>query len=688
MYTVTTAAPVVNSLSVISGFNTNPVTISVGGSGFFGGVGSNTVTLVKLGTLPLAAGYAVPNDSTITGVIIPSGVYPGTYDIAVAALGGMSVTVAADKFTVKAPLPTVNSLSVSAGFNSSPVTITVGGSGFFGGVGSNTVTSVKLNTTTIVASYIVSSDSSITGVIIPAGLSPASYNINLMVTALGGTSVTTSSNAYTVKAAQVTVTGLSVSSGSNLAPVTISVYGGGFFGGVGSNTVTAIKLGTYALGLVSASNDSTIPGVRIPAGTTPGTYDVTVTALGGTSTTVLGDQYTVTTPAPVVSGVTPNSGSTLTANTVTVTGSGFFGGVGSNTVSSVKLGTLSLVFSSVSNDSTITRVIVPASIPIGIFDVQVTALGGTSITSTADNYTVLAPAVVVSSLSVTTGSNLVPVTLNIVGSGFFGSVGSNTVTAVKLGTNTLSGYTTTSDSAINGVVVPSGIQIGVFNILVTALGGTSATAVANKYTVTTPPPTITLLSKYSGPAGTIVDITGANFFAGTGTGQVTSVFMGTHSITNYTVTSDSSITGAIIPVGVPLGTWYIVAKTTGATSASTAASLFTVTAPIPTVSNLSLSTSSNLVTRTITVTGSGFFGGGSSNAVTAVNLGATLLTGYAAANDSTLTGVRIPTGIPVGVYDLTVTALGGTSATTSSDVFTVTTSVPVISRLSITTGTN
>jgi len=688
--TLNSPVPSVSSLSVATGMNTSPVTITIGGSGFFGGAGSNTVTSVKIGTLSLVATYFVQNDSSITGAVIPPGVYPGTYDIFVAALGGTSLTSAADHFIVTAPLPAVTAVTPNNGSNTGPVTVSLSGSGFFGGMTSNTVTSVKIGTYTVAASYSVS-DTSITGVVIQSGLSPATYNIT--VTALGGTSVTTSSNSYTVTGAGVTVSSLSVTTGSNLAPVNISVYGGGFWGGVGYNTVSSVKLGTLSLAAgYAVPNDSTITGAIIPAGLMIGTYDVTVAALGGTSATSSADKYTVTTPAPAVTSLSVTSGTNTSPVTVTIGGSGFFGGLPSNTVTSVKFGTTTIAASyNVGSDSSITNVVINAGFAPGIYDITVAALGGTSATVVADRFTVTAGAVSVSSVNPNTGSNLAARTVTVSGAGFWGGVGSNTVTFVKLGTLTLAaGYAVPNDSTITGAVIPPGLMTGTYDITVNALGGTSVTTAGDKYIVTTLPPAVTSLSVSTGSnlAPVTINLNGTGFFGGLPANTVTAVKLGTSTIpASYSVNSDSSITNVIINAGFNPGTYDITVTALGGTSVTAAGDKFTVTTPVPVVSSLTPTTGSNINPVTITITGSGFFGGIGTGTVTAVKIGTISLGTFFAAYDNIL-GVVVPAGTMIGTYDLTVTASGGTSVTNSSDKYTETTPAPAVTSLSVTAGTN
>ena len=88
----------------------------------------------------------------------------------------------------------------------------------------------------------------------------------------------------------------------------------------------------------------------------------------------------------------------------------------------------------------------------------------------------------------------------------------------------------------------------------------------------------------------------------------------------------------------------------------------------PTVTALSPSLGCNQAAVNITITGTGFFGGGSSSAVTGVNFDDTLstsLTTVTATSDTTITAV-IPMGIVPGNYNVRVTTPGGTNSTSTT----------------------
>ncbi|MGX0962453.1 hypothetical protein AB7M63_002902 [Bradyrhizobium japonicum] len=194
------------------------------------------------------------------------------------------------------------------------------------------------------------------------------------------------------------------------------------------------------------------------------------------------------------------------------------------------------------------------------------------------------------------------------------------------------------------------------------------------FTINLPSPTVTSISPTSGPlaGGTSVVITGTNFTGTTGAGGVK---FGATNATSYTVNSNTQIT-ATAPAG-SAGT-VDVTVTNGSTSPTSAADQYTYVAA-PTVTS-------------ITPT-SGPTGGGTSVIITGTNLSTT--TGAAGVkfgainaasytvNSNTQITATAPAG--TGTVDVTVTTVGGTSATTASDQFTYV-AAPTVTSISPTTG--
>jgi hypothetical protein len=130
----------------------------------------------------------------------------------------------------------------------------------------------------------------------------------------------------------------------------------------------------------------------------------------------------------------------------------------------------------------------------GTVDVTVTTPGGTSATSSADEFTYVAPTVsgtpVVSSLDPTSGPAAGGTTVRIFGAGFSGA------SAVHFGSTPATSYTVVGAGEIDAVA-PAGS--GTVDVTVTGPNGTSASTVADQYTYASGPE-VSLLYPDGGPA--------------------------------------------------------------------------------------------------------------------------------------------------------------------------------------------
>jgi hypothetical protein len=115
-----------------------------------------------------------------------------------------------------------------------------------------------------------------------------------------------------------------------------------------------------------------------PAGTPTSAVNVTVTGPGGVSGVVTADSFTY---GPVVTGVSPASGSHLGGTAITVKGAGFTG------ASAVSFGGVP-VTSAITVNAAGTQITVSAPAhAAGAVDVTVTVGGTTTATSTSDQFT-------------------------------------------------------------------------------------------------------------------------------------------------------------------------------------------------------------------------------------------------------------------------------------------------------------
>jgi energy-converting hydrogenase Eha subunit A len=271
------------------------------------------------------------------------------------------------------------------------------------------------------------------------------------------------------------VTSVSPASGPTTGGTSVTITGSGFA------AATGVQFGTVAAKF-SAISDTSITATS-PAGQV-GAVDVTVAGPGGTSATTSADQFTYTPPpAPAVTGVSPASGPSTGGTSVTVTGTNLTG------ATTVDFGTGNAATFSVSNDTTIVAT-APATGSLGPVDVTVTAPGGTSAVSAADQYTYGAaapPAVTAVSPSAGPGGTSVVIT----GTGFSGA------TTVDFGTGNPATFTV-SDPATIMATAPASSTLGAVDVTVTTPSGTSAATAADQFTYQAGPVPVTMVATYRG----------------------------------------------------------------------------------------------------------------------------------------------------------------------------------------------
>lgn len=240
------------------------------------------------------------------------------------------------------------------------------------------------------------------------------------------------------------------------------------------------------------------------------------------------------------------------------------------------------------------------------------------------------------------GGGTTPIT--ITGSGFTGA------TDVDFGTGHPASFTVNSDTSIT-TTSPSGT--GTVDVTVTANGQTSPTSPADQYTYENAPTVTGLSTNNAGPlgGGTSVTITGTNFTDATG------VSFGMTPQTGFTVVSPTEIT-TTSPQVAQAGTVDVTVTTPVATSAANPPNDQFSYDSQPAVTGIQPSDGPD--GTSVTISGTGFSG------VDAVDFGSTPAS--FTFNAGKLTAIA-PTQSP-GPENVTVTTPGGTSATSSADVFT------------------
>ncbi|MBK1871426.1 autotransporter domain-containing protein [Aestuariivirga sp. YIM B02566] len=255
----------------------------------------------------------------------------------------------------------------------------------------------------------------------------------------------------------------------------------------GSSPTTTCTGGTATLagGALSLSgatlNASASCTVSITASSaTPGNYSYTSGTVSATgpapvsgSTATTPTPLTVTAPAPTVTSVAPASGPTAGGTSVIVTGANFTGTTGPG---AVRFGGTNAATYTVDSDTQITAV-APAH-AAGVVDVTITAPGGTSATSAADQFTYVAAPVASSFTASALAYDVSGATFSVAGHA------TNSPTSYAVGSaTTAQGGSVSADAA--GLVTYSA-PVGFrgndsFTFTATNLGGTSSPA-----TVTVP----------------------------------------------------------------------------------------------------------------------------------------------------------------------------------------------------------
>jgi 6-phosphogluconolactonase (cycloisomerase 2 family) len=573
------------------------------------GTNFSAVSAVRFGSTE-AASFTVSQSATSITAVAPPG--SDAVDVTVTTPAGASATGFPDQFSYFfVPPPTVTEASPSEGPLGGATTVTVAGSNF------REVSAVKFGSANAKA-FKVNSEHSITAES-PAG----SGTVDVTVTTPGGTSATSSVDQFTY-VPPPTVASVTPTEGPEGAGTSVTITGTSF------RQVGSIKFGSAAATSFTVNSETSITA-EAPAGS--GVVDVVVTTQFGTSTVSSGDKYSYR-PVPTVASIDPSAGQETGGTSVTIVGSGF------TASSSVRFGPSSAESVKVDSETSITAVS-PAG--AGTVDVTVSTAGGTSATSSADQFSYLPPPTVTSVVP-GEGPQGGGTSVTITGTSF--TAGS----AVKFGTSNASSIKVNSATAITATSPPGS---GTVDVTVATPGGSSATGSADRFSYV-PPPSVTSLNPTEGPVagGTSVSLSGANLLG------ASAVRFGSTSASSYTVNSATSITAIAPAQGA--GPVDVTVTTVGGTSGTGAGDRFSYLPP-PTITRVEPNDGPASGGTTVTLTGTNLVGasgvkfGGSSASSFTVNSASSITAGSPAGSG--------------GIVDVTVTTAGGTSATGATDRF-------------------
>jgi hypothetical protein len=631
--------PTVTAISPNSGATAGGYMVMISGTNL------NYPTAVYFGTTPAnIIGY----DSSSIGVIAPAAQSPGTVDVTVVTSAGTSPLTPADQFTYtggQSSGPTVTSVSPNSGSTAGGYTVTISGTNL-GGASS-------VNFGTVPASIQFESPNSIT-VTAPAN---AAGTVDVTVVTPAGTSPTGPADLFTYTGSQghgPVVMYVSPNSGSTAGGDYVLVSG------MYLGDATAVYFGSTP-GIIQMASGTGMQVIS-PAHAA-GTVDITVVTPEGTSQITPADQFTYgggQSSGPTVTGVSPNSGSTIGGYPVTISGTNLGGAY------AVDFGTVPATIQFESPNSI--TVLAPAQSP-GTVDVTVVTSAGTSPVTPADQFTYTggqSSGPTVTSVSPNSGSTAGGYTVTISGTNLGGAF------AVDFGT---APAIIQFESPNSITVTAPANSAGTVDVTVVTPAGTSPTGPADLFTYTGSQghgPVVMFVSPNSGSTagGDYVLVSGMYL------GDATAVYFGT---TQGIIQMASGTGMQVISPAHAAGTVDITVVTPEGTSPITPADQFTYVAlpPAPSVQVVKVNQGLTSGGYQVTVSGTNLKG------ATAVYFG-----GKKAGVQSD-TGTSIVATAPAGAagtVDVTVVTAGGTSHLTSADRFTYTVPPPAVTSVRPTTG--
>jgi hypothetical protein len=548
----------------------------------------------------------------------------GAWTIAVAAFAPAS--------SFGAEPPSVSSVSPAGGALVGGTSVDIKGAHFTG------ATAVKFGSANA-TSFTVVSGSRITASS-PAGTG----TVDVTVTTPNGTSATGPGDRFTYGP---NVTSVSPNRGPSSGGTAVTISGSDLAG------ATAVDFGSTPAASFKVNSQSSITAVS-PEGS--GTVDVRVVDPEATSAVSAADQFTYVFP-PTVTSVSPAGGPEAGGTEVTITVTG----TEPSEVTAVHFGMSSASFFA-NNEGSITAFSPPGA---GVVDVTVTAFGGTSLTSFADQFHYV-PSPTVTSVSPETGPSSGGTSVTITGTNLAEP------SAVSFGATNASSVVVNSENSITATS-PAGTPGATVDVTVTTLGGTTATSAADQFRYLQ---NASLLVSQVSPStgalsgGTTVEITGSAFVG------ATAVHFGSVSATSFTVTAQHKIK-AIAPAGT--GTVDVTVTTPEGTSPTSSADQFSYIQILPVVESISPTEAREKGGTKIKIKGTGFIG------VTAVHFGPALAKSFVVNVKGTSISAVDPAAELAGkaTVDVTVTTPEGTSAITPADRFTYELLPPIVSGLSV-----
>ena len=456
----------------------------------------------------------------------------------------------------------------------------------------------------------------------------------------------------------------------NTGSQAVTITGGNFR----TRATVTITNGTSYKTVTGTVTGTTIIKCSLPLTGLPiGLYNLTVRNTDGTNVTST-DAFTVNNPTPAITTLNPGSGYNTGSLPVAVAGSKFVGGCEVSLVngSTVIPGTVSGF-----TGTKFTSLFSLAGVSPGIYNLTVTNPGGPNGTKA---FTILSSGTdpAITSFTPVSGLNTAALPITINGTNFRTGV---TVTITNGTTNKTVTGTLTGSTIIKCTLPLAGLQIGLYNVTVRNTDGSNVTR-PDAFTLSNPAPMITTLTPASGyNTGSLpVAIGGSKFVSGCEISLVNGSTVIPGTITSFTVIK---CTGTFPLAGVSPGIYNLTVMNPGGPNATKS---FTVlpSGTDPTITAFSPSSGPNTAALPFTITGTNYRTGAT---VTITNRTTTKTVAGALTGNTTIKCSLPLTGLPIGLYNLTVRNTDGSNIT-RTDAFTVMNPSPVVTSITPVSGYN
>ena len=315
-YVVGNPAPTITGITPASGVNTGTVATTITGTNFV--AGTNTVKLTRSGQADITAANVNRVSSTKITCNLPlSGKTAGTWNVVLTS-GGKTGTKT-NGFTVQNPKPTITSLSPNnevANTHTANFPVTVTGTNFVSGCtatlkGQNRAVTF-VSSTKVTVTFLKGDDDT-------AGSYP------VVITNPSPSAGASASFNYVVGNPAPTITSITPATGVNTGTIATTITGTNFRAGA---SVQLTKSGQTAITGTSVSfKSATRITCKLPLkGKSSGKWNVVVSNKGGKKATKA-NGFTITSPVPTITAVSPKTGSIYKNTQVTITGTNFRAGV-------------------------------------------------------------------------------------------------------------------------------------------------------------------------------------------------------------------------------------------------------------------------------------------------------------------------------------------------------------------------